>query len=445
MAKPEPILVPLVLNNTVPSKLTYTITDFLDSTSKQTFAVPASTLIRQSHRHSGHADDSHLSPEDEGLPSWALVPASPAAKPPRHRVPHQSGSSPSSGRDDPLDLSPTESLYYLPVAQTGLIQLESVLDSDGIPVRIRRKRAADGVNGWETTRIVQCPRAGFERRLDRAAETHRCVSGVRPESWSLELAVAGLEPLALKWSSSVDGGRKKFDGLEGIVVGPKSDVAPTESGIIRVPMNVSLDKPGRTQFQLESVVDGCGNTVSFATDSDNASPSPSDSRQLVLGALKHKKARASPLLPGMLDSRSVVVHRPPEVAFVGACGRGEDVKLLKNGKSKLDLRISGIEQELKTSGHAAQWKVKTRFTPEDGGKVKESEHASKGALLNVEASEPGTYEIVDISSNWCSGIVLVPNTVSSVAGYAGVAVSLTSRSSTVQCRPSTRTDVTYVL
>lgn len=401
MAKPEPVLIPLILNNTVPSEVKYSVISLTDSTSSKTKSISASSLIRASSKAIRPDENS----EDEGLPSWALVPSSANTKTPRHRVPHPSGSS-HTNRDDPFDMSPSESLYYIPVPDVGYIDLVSVLDSDGIPVRIRRRRAADG-SGVERTKIVHCPRAGFERRLEREVEAHRCVSGTQPESWSLELAVQGLEPLSVKWYESPD----KLQGLDGIVVGPMAEL----DGMIRVPMNVSLGQPGRSTFRLDSVVDGCGNTMRFAKQDNFDSPAHADNRQVVLatsGGHKHGKAgsKSNPLLPGMLESRSVVVHRPPEVAFAGICGRSESVSLLKGRKSRLDVRLSGIDHELRMPG--AAWTIKIRFTPEAGGKVEETEYQSKKELLTFEATAPGAYEIVSVKSTWCSGIVLVPNTVS---------------------------------
>lgn len=401
-AKPEPILLPLILNNTAPSKLTYTVTSFADPPTSQLITVPSSALVRPSH-----AAPISEHNEDDDLPSWAVVPAASSA--PRHRIP-------SAARDpsDPFDLSPSESLYYLPVTAIGSVRLESVLDADGVPIRIRRKR---GVEGWEETKIVRCPRAGFELKESKK-EAHRCLAGVAPESWSLELAVSGQEPLNVKWHSKEgDSPRRKADELEGIVGG----AATVKDGIVRVPMNVSLTRAGRTTYFLDSVVDGCGNEVSFAgqSSSDSTSDSTGNSQAVVLSSSKNSK-KARPVLPGMVDSRSVVVYRPPEIAFSGQCGRGEDVKLLQGKKTTLEIRLSGVEQEieeerrrLRNGGKKGEelWTVTVKFTPESGKSTSRDLQTSI-STVRLDVQEAGSYEIVSVKSKYCAGVVLVPSTVS---------------------------------
>lgn len=400
-AKPEPILIPLILNNTAPSKLTYTLTSFADPPTSQLITVPSSALVRPSH--AAPTSEHH---EDDDLPSWAVVPAASSA--PRHRIP-------SAGRDpsDPFDLSPSESLYYLPVTATGSVRLESVLDADGVPVRIRRKRGAEG---WEETKIVRCPRAGFELKESKK-EAYRCLAGVAPESWSLELAVSGQEPLNVKWHSKEgDSPRRRTDGLEGIVGG----AATVKDGIVRVPMNVSLTRAGRTTYFLDSVVDGCGNEVSFAgqSSSDSTSDSTGNTQAVVLSLGKNSK-KARPVLPGMVDSRSVVVHRPPEIAFSGSCGRGEDVKLLQGKSTALEIRLSGVEQEieeerrrLRSGGKKDEelWTVTVKYTPESGKPTTRDVQTSI-STVRLDVQEAGAYEIVNVKSKWCAGVVLVPSTV----------------------------------
>lgn len=418
--KSDPTLIPLVFNNTIPSKVVYTVTSFDDPPRSHTLTVPASQLVRRAHPSRHLTDSSQVSAQDDELAlasEWSLVPASKSSSQAlRHTLPEDRETY---DKNDPFRLSPSESLYYLPITAIGSIRLESIEDADGHPIRIRRKRTAvtgqaahDATNGtvvraFEETRILRCPTAGFS--LDAgvlgyagAVEEHRCLApnqGV-PETWPLGLVVSGTEPLSVKWYSregDKDRGVRREQELAGIV-----GASGASDSVIPVPMNASLAKPGRTTFYIETVSDSAGNVVSYAGDLKN------------------------PLAEGTIASRAVVVHRPPEVAFVGECARGEEVHLLrqktKNQSRKLQMKLSGIDEELhdtRHGGRCARFEVDVKYTPEDStarGWVKRLE--ATGPRLDFEVDQPGTYEIVDIKSEHCPGAVLVPNSVSCPSAFA---------------------------
>lgn len=390
----EPVLVPLILNNTAPSTLTYTLTSLSDPSVSQSFTIPFTSLVRPSPALKTTSDF------DEDLEDWALV-LSPKPSPPaiHHRLP--SSPSPSSTLS-PLDLSPSQSLYYLPIKGTGLVQLSSVFDHDGVPVRIRRKRDPSGE--WENVRVLRCPQAGF---ATREKEVHMCLNPSAPESLSLDLAVSGYEPLSVRWHSATGAGksRRRMDGrLEGIKRGEGA-----EDGVIRVPVNASLTEAGRRTFYLDSVVDGCGNEVSY----ESADVDVAKDAAAVRGIEPAKR-----LLPGATGVRDVVVHLPPEVAFAGECGRGEDVRLLRGGKTSLELRLSGVDAEVeeerkaRLSGgngrRASLWEIRVKFTPKSGkGWEREVETSEK--TLQLQVDESGTYEVLSIRGKYCEGAVLVPS------------------------------------
>ncbi|GAA5892621.1 hypothetical protein JCM5296_006177 [Sporobolomyces johnsonii] len=402
-----PTLIPLIFNNTVPSKLTYTLTSLDDPSVSHQYTIPASSLVRPSRRYPHHQLESSANEDDDELAlaaEWSLVPAaSQSQQALRHRLP----SSPSRDLRDPaspFDLSPSESLYYLPISAIGSVRLDSLLDTDGHPIKIRRKRAPGKTEGFEEAKILRCPRAGFDLEGGER-EQHRClIAGGVAESWSLGLMVSGAAPLKVRWHSregDSEKGPRKDESLDGIV-GSSSVRTNKMDELIRVPMNVSLTNPGRTTYHLDGVVDSFGNEVSYSSSSASL---------------------AQHLLEGTVDSRSVVVHRPPEVVFVGECGRGEDVQLLHGRKKKLQIQLSAIDQELvdhhqrqlvlhghgQKKKHEALGTVELKFTPEGEGKGWIREIEAMGLKVEIEVDEPGTYEIVGVRSKWCGGAVLVPN------------------------------------
>ncbi|GAA5868680.1 hypothetical protein JCM8547_003780 [Rhodosporidiobolus lusitaniae] len=438
-SKSDPTLIPLVFNNTAPSKLTYSLTTFDDPPVTSQHTISASALVRHpSHHHhlqSGRRDSiSNAEDDDLALANeWSLVPAS-STNSPRgkqqqqqvvwHRIPDSSSSSPASPAD-PFNLFPTESLYYLPITALGAVQLDSIVDTDGHPIRIRRKRAASSPSlppssssssgaEFEHTRILRCPTAGFLLAPGQSQEEHRCLSpsaargeaaallsGADLSQFPLGLVVSGqAQPLKLRWHAregDEQRGAKKSESLEGIVA-PLDEEGRQQSEEIRVPFNVSLIKPGRTTFYLDAVTDGVGNEVAYFGSSSSSQSSHSSSTT----------STHAPLVPGSIASRSVVVHPPPSVAFTGECasksGKGEDLPLLVGKSRTLHFSVTGAEQGEKTE-------VEVRFEPAEGSDAKGwtrriEVQGSKGTIV---AKEPGSYEIMDVKSRWCGGAVLVPN------------------------------------
>jgi len=417
----EPTLIPLLLNNTIPSKLTYSLTSLSDPSSTREITIPVSKLIKPRKHHLPHHNPLSIqdasSEEDDDLAlaaQWSLVPSSPktpsSSSKRHHPLPPSSSSligsssSSNSANDNPLDLSdpfsslsPSQSLYYLPITTPGQLQLVSILDSDGHPIRIRRKRSSSNhissssstsTSSYESTLITECPQAGFDLGGQEPIE-HRCLidpnSFVEEESFSLGLKVKGNEPLKVRWSSKEGdtprgGGVKKFESLEGIV----GFQGEGEEGIVRVPLNVSLSRVGRTSYTVEKVIDRFGNEVSYGASSSGGAP----------------------LLEGTQGNREIMVHKLPEIMFVGECARGDEVQLLDGQKQKLRFKLSGLEEEEKYKGF-----VGMRFTPssssEGAGWEKEIEVNARNG--EVEVDKAGIYEITRVRSQYCQGSVLVPS------------------------------------
>ncbi|KAL8278854.1 hypothetical protein RQP46_008725 [Phenoliferia psychrophenolica] len=362
---PPPIMIPLILNNTKPSTLTYSLTSLTSPPSTQNITVPASSLIHPSSSSSPKLDFDEI---DE----WALGASTPATI--RHRLPT------TKDPDDPFDLSPTQELYYLPISRTGIVRLLSIKDSSNVDVRIRRNRAPAGAPD-EGVRVLPCPRAGF---ATREPEVHSCLNPSLPESRSVDLAVQGYEPLSVSWRTDRRGSKETIEGIT------DGEDGTTTTGVLSVPMNVSLTTVGRQTFFLDSVTDGCGNVVSYDSSSTPAS---------------------GEVLPNTLVQREFVVHAIPEVMFGGECAKGGDLRLLKGKSKRLDFRLSALEGKTKSQQlDDSKWTVRVRFTPEGGGKGWERNVEGRSSTASLDVTEPGTYDIVSAKGKWCEGVVLVPST-----------------------------------
>ncbi|KAL8277835.1 hypothetical protein RQP46_009818 [Phenoliferia psychrophenolica] len=188
--------------------------------------------------------------------------------------------------DDSFDLYATQARYYLPICRTGIVCLLSIKDSSNVDVRIRRNRAPAGAPD-EGVRVLPCPPAGF---ATREPEVHSCLNPSLPESRLVDLAIQGYEPLSVSWRTDRRGSK------EPIEINTDGEDGTTTTGVLSVPMNVSLTTVGRQTFFLDSVTDGCGNVVSYDSTSTPAS---------------------GEVLPSTLVQREFVVHAIPEVMFGG--------------------------------------------------------------------------------------------------------------------------------
>ncbi len=372
----QPILLPILLNNTSPSQLTYTLSPLPGHAFEpRRVTVLAKNLVRPSRPR---RDPNAGQLVDEELPAWlsgVVQPSSAAGAAPalRHQLP---GAPP-----DPNELSASQSIVYLPVTDLGVVHLVGMLDADSRPVRIRRTKANEGV------KVVACPEAGF---ATRETQVDTClVPGAVPETKPLGLEVRGFEPLEVHWSVTAGQGqaqRTKRDKLAGI----RNGHGAVERRI-PLPVNATLNSAGTQVFTLESVKDACGNQVNFPPD----------------------KVPEKGLLPDTTHSRAFTVHPPPAVVFGGACGRGQDISLLVGGKSSIEVRVNRIQDELAARAKAREdgrkredekYTVRWRWTGLDG---QSEDHTLTTSAANAAftVDKAGEYELTSIEGKYCKATV----------------------------------------
>jgi len=380
-ATAQPVLLPIVLNNTSPSQLTYTLSPLPGHAFEpKRITVMAKNLVRPSRPR--HLAGSGQMIDDE-LPAWLSGVVQPSASPTlRHQLPGAPA--------DPNELSATQSVVYLPITQTGVVHLVGMLDDDSRPVRIRRTKENEGL------KVVGCPEAGF---ATVQTQVHTClVPGGVPETRPLDLQVRGFEPLELKWAVTTGSGlalQTEPDKLAGIRNGEGPHEEP-----IPLPVNATLASPGTQIFTLESVKDGCGNLVNFLVD----------------------RVPKKGLLPGATSSREFTVHPPPAVMFGGACGRGQGISLLVGGKSSIEVKLTNIQGELAQRTAARQqsrqrgdekYTVGWKWTGL-GGQTEHHKLTTASANDFLEVDKAGEYEITSVEGKYCEGLVNSPSACSVV-------------------------------
>ncbi len=382
------VLIPLLLNNTNPASVRYTLTplpsseksrgsskvEHHDLSAKDLRAIEQSRadhlqLVRAAAKQDSDEYDEYDDDEDEDG--------------------HSSGHN---------HLQKTQHLTYVRLNKPGTLNLDRVVDQSGVDARL--------VIPSEVT-VVPCPRAEFSPESHAAVKDVRCAPpglvGGSGEELQLDIDIFGVPPLSLRWHREVGSKREAFmvEGIEGTnerhtheeddrrvsVLGHR---APTQ---VRVPLTVILDALGTHTYTLESVTDSLGNVAHAGQHTD----------------VSHKTADHTPT-----TSRSVTVLRRPSVSFKH-CSPGQPASLLIGSESPLT--VATVQADLAD----APWDVEVRYDPphgEDGAKpskrykgwTKTLKTHTERRDLTLRASAPGEYTIVGVKGQYCEGDVLSPET-----------------------------------
>ncbi|KAJ3844932.1 hypothetical protein EV361DRAFT_393865 [Lentinula raphanica] len=295
--------------------------------------------------------------------------------------------------DDPtskqsFSLQSTQSLVHIRLEKPGVLKLERVLDSSSTEARL--VIPSDMI-------IVPCPRAEFAPD-EHVEDSIRCAG--QGNDVQLMMDINGVPPLRLRWSKTVNGNREPYlvEGIEGghhsdssLSSDHSSQVAITTSGSdrrttaperLQVPLSISLDIPGRHVYALEEVVDAVGNTMVISSSSS------ADDHTAV---------------------RSFTILRRPAVAFKH-CSPEHPVSLAIG--SEAALAISAIDADTLD----APWDINIKYQPHSGDsgnkrfKVWRKTVSMQGNRrdLSIGASAPGEYMITGVKGKWCAGDVLAP-------------------------------------
>lgn len=408
------VLVPVLLNNTIPTQLRYNITPlgYAEGSKEKEKAKVESFVL--------HARDLKAI-EDARTKGMQLVRGSGSGSG------SGSGAKPEDDEYDEYDdedeeddqnessaarLQKTQSLAHIRVSKPGTIEMYEVRDASA-QARIYRSRVT----------VTPCPSAEFVGGdvIDKG-DNVRCGvpagNGIVAEDKDvhLDLSIYGVPPLTLKWYKEVNG-KREYSLVEGIQdersqhsetsKPPTFWPAPQQ---IRVPLTVSAEALGTHVYALESVTDALGNVESVAPPPSSAltlkstSSSPSTSNTSILALESSTKT-----------SRMLHVLRRPTLSFRGC----------PPGKPK-QMRI-GSDVTLAASTHEADaldapWDITVKYQPplltKEEKKTKKLPSPWQKTFttkeqekrLEVVADAPGEYTILDVRGKYCEGDVLSPET-----------------------------------
>ncbi|KAI0274973.1 hypothetical protein BC834DRAFT_839954 [Gloeopeniophorella convolvens] len=379
------VLIPVLLNNTNPTSLRYSITP-----------------LGYTESSGGKVDSVTLSARDLKAIDNARLEQLQVAKtsPQRQDYDDYDDYDDEYANDDSGDsqsslprLQKTQSLVHIRLSKPGILRLRDVSDPSGVDARI--------IYPSEVT-IAPCPQAQFVDGdpLARGDNIKCAAAGLNTldgeKDVRLDLSIFGVPPLSLKWFKEINGRREYFvvEGIESGHISDSEPSTPTSSPQeVRVPLTVSAEAFGAHIYVLESVTDALGNVEGLSS-----SWPPSKSSDLSNSKI----------------SRSLQVLHRPNMAFKG-CGPQKPASL-RTG-SNVSLLIHTHEADDLDS----PWDVKVRYQPptDESGKSinkrlrpwQQIIHTLPGKRdLNVDADAPGDYTIVDIKGKYCDGDVLSPET-----------------------------------
>src|ERR1700722_2514855 len=371
------VLIPILLNNTSPLSVKY-------------------TLMPLGYTEESQVESFELSPKDLKAIEDARISSLPAnrAAITAHGTDDydeydddEDSSGTNTGYNIQSTLQKTQSLVHLRITKPGTLRLIRVLEGASNEARI--------VYPAEVT-VVPCPRVHFVEDVPSAVDQDvRCAR--QNSDLELKVDIYGVPPLTLRWIRRVDGTSQHFL-VEGIESGHDHPHQPREGASakekdekdvarnLRIPLTVSLELLGLHVYALEEIVDGFGNVVQVGHESHSLPH---------LDPHKNELDR-KPTSINLNATRSLVVLRRPTVSFQH-CQPGHPTSLLIC--SEAPLTISAHDSDALD----APWEVVLKYRPIDGdtGKRLRSWKKTFEILqgtreLVVKASAPGEYTILTV-------------------------------------------------
>lgn len=397
---PDPtVWIPLLLNNSDPHEVHYRIRDSASPVTPEPTVIRGSQLRRASKKelatsHAWIEDEDEDEDEDQGR-SWLI----------EHEAEDQEGSVVRRHSVRPGDLlsalpahrEESQRVYYLPIKQTGLVELVQVLDEDKMEFRIRRTGGA---------LVVECPSSGApaarnDRLLldgedDGKATQYRCV-GDRDD---LHAVVRGVGSLSVGWkigerSSPRSAQHHLIAGIEGQIGAPAD--AASQQVVLRDESQLQLVPASLAHLPSKAVTHEAG----FSLSHDR--PGVFD-----VEILNVTDSLLNSYYPEALR-RSFEVLSRPSASFSPECANVEPRKLLKDGK--VDLKIGVLERDLRSP----RVKMTIKYTPDQDATDSAWERVveTDGRDYTIPASSSGTYSILAIDGQGgkvCAGSIREPST-----------------------------------
>ncbi|PSS29620.1 hypothetical protein PHLCEN_2v2768 [Hermanssonia centrifuga] len=382
------ILIPVLLNNTNPTILRYTLTPL---------GYAEDVAEQDKSRAVGKVDRVDLSAKDlkaienSRLESLQIVraPASSREGEDFDEYDEDDDEAAHSSRSS-FNLQKSQVMVHIRLNKPGVLRLDRVLDSSNVDARL--------VYPAELP-IVPCPRAAFSDASSvPPGDNTRCASpGLTSgagEDLEMKIDTFGVPPLSLRWYREINGKRESFmvEGIEGRDYVHANDnrrlggVGRRAPEHLTIPLTMSLNALGTHTYVLETVSDALGNVIDAGIESRSI----------------------------YKTTRSVSVLRRPSIAFKH-CGPGNPASLLIGSETALTLAT----KEADTLD--APWDVTVKYRPtdeDDGTKGRKRRKPWTKTLTTSEdrrelvlyTDAPGEYQIDSLKGRYCDGDVLSPDT-----------------------------------
>lgn len=381
----EPILIPVLLNNTNPTNIRYTLTPL---------GFRQSQNEKEKKGASGRIERFDLTAKDIKAIENARLESLEAARAvissnqdPDEYDEYDDDDDEPSTHSQGSTLQRTQTMTHLRVYKPGVVSLDRVLDSSGIDARL--------VYPTELT-IAPCPRAAFvnDGAISQEDDVRCAHPGLRSgvgEELHLKIDIFGVPPLSMRWNKETEEKKESFmvEGIESDTIAHRQahedgrrisgSRAPQH---LSVPLTVTLDSTGQHSYILDSVTDGLGNTILLKGD-----------------PLKTR--------------RTTKVLRRPTVSFKN-CGPGRPLPLLIGYKTNLRMSLQQYHVD------DFPWNVSVKYEPskEDGLSTPSKQlkpwtrvvtAEDESGIVDLAAAAPGEYTIVDVRGRHCDGEVLAPD------------------------------------
>ncbi|KAJ9093059.1 hypothetical protein QFC21_006552 [Naganishia friedmannii] len=466
----EPVLIPVITNNSEPYKLWYTIQP-LDNPGSEVkpLELMGSHLIRGDRRllqkrlgvDGEDADDyyldgrnAHAGHQQQQQHQGSIPPARAIAGTVGQATGDGSAAAVYHGRSIkpndkvsslPHSIEQSQTIYYLPVTQPGWVQLERVQDADESDFRIRKTS--------RQALVVECPsegrmlgvvdgegvgekegkgKAGKTLKLSlfqgdhaivkRTASSttvggihHRCVG----DDDVVKMRVRGVGELQVGWLTREGKGKESKVIEEGVIRGIQlADPAcvgangPGNSLLIK-------DKSERAAATGSQVV-LARKAKHLATDRNVPNNNFAAQTHDAFLPIPHRQPGryeveflnitdqfGNFLRPPQTQSTVFEIHPLPMVSFTNYCAQPRTLRLFQNRTVSLPIIMPGARNPDGTT------KVKISFKPNDGDDTAtawEKDYEMEGKGLSVPVGRPGTYSIEEANSLYCRGIVNEPAT-----------------------------------
>jgi nucleoporin POM152 len=345
----SPVVIPVLLNNTSPSSLRYSLTP-LSGAEEPVFFELSSRDLRQTNRAVARPTSSAVV-QDE----------------------YDDEDDADELKDLPA-LQKTQSIAHLQISKPGILRLDRVVHSSSVASRLVGRTAMT---------IAPCPGAAFVDQSESSIPT-RCAR--ERKDLDMKIQIHGVPPLALRWSKNAPHGKVEAFEVENIGHGSAPDS-------LVIPLSVFANSPGVHEYVLESVSDGLGNFVKLG-------PPPSEQGR------RHSSSAAN-----TKTTRAVEVLHTPRVSFVSSrCSSSNPARLLIGSDIQLPIHASDVDAKdgpllVKVvyepapgvdASYARTWPRELYL----GG----SQHTSQ-----LSAKHPGQYHLVFAEGTFCQAEILNPD------------------------------------